>query len=89
MLEHVEKYEKINKNKFGFLKRKFVIDTVISLTESLNSLLEQNETVVSIFSDLAKALNSISQKNFREKITKFAHLRKKLPLTKFTSCTAT
>ena len=89
MLEHVEKYEIINKNQFGFLTRKSLNDTVISLTESMNSLLEENETVISIFSDLAKAFNSISHKNFREKITKFAHLRKKLPLTKFSSCTAT
>ena len=71
MLEHVEKYEIINKNQFGFLKRKSSNDTVISLTESVNSLLEENETVVSIFLDLAKAFNSISHKIFLEKITKY------------------
>ena len=59
MLEHIEKYEIINKNQFGFLKRKSSIDTVISLTESVNSLLEENETVI-IFLDLAKPFNSIS-----------------------------
>ena len=62
MLEHVEKYEIINKNQFGFLKRKSSNDSVISLTESVNSLLEENETVVSIFLYLAKAFNSISHK---------------------------
>ena len=38
MLEHVENHETINKNQFGFLKRKSSNDTVISLTESVNSL---------------------------------------------------
>ena len=71
MLEHVEKYEIINKKQFGFLKRKSSNDTVISLTESVNSLLEENETVVSIFLDLAKVFNSISHKIFLEKTTKY------------------
>ena len=71
MLEHVEKYEIINKKMFGFLKRKSSNDTVISLTESVNSLVEENETVVSIFLDLAKAFNSISHKIFLEKIAKY------------------
>ena len=39
-------YKIINKYQFGLLKRKFLNDTVISLTEPLNSLLEENETVV-------------------------------------------
>ena len=67
MLEHVEKYEIINKKQFGFLKRKSSNDTVISLTESVNSLLEENETVVSIFLDLTKAFNSTSHKNLSRK----------------------
>ena len=41
--------------------------TVISLTESMNSLLEENETVVSIFLDLARVFNSISYKIFLKK----------------------
>ena len=36
----------------------------------MNSLLEENETVVSIFLHFTKAFNSISHKNFLEKITK-------------------
>ena len=75
MLEHVEKYEIINKNQFVFLKRKSSNDTVISLTESVNSLLEENETVVSIFLDLAKAFNSISHRIFLEKIAKMDLVR--------------
>ena len=71
MLEHFENYDIINKNQFGFLKEKFSNDTVISLTESINSLLEENEIVFSIFLDLAKAFNSISHKIFLEKATKY------------------
>ena len=41
------------------------------MTESVNNLLEESETVVSIFLDLAKAFNSISQKIFLEKIAKY------------------
>ena len=37
----------------------------------MNSLLEENETVVSIFLDLAKAFNSISHKIFLDKIAKY------------------
>ena len=59
MLEHFEKYEIINKNQYGFLQKKSLNDTVMSLTESVNSLLEKNVTVVSIILDLAKAFNSI------------------------------
>ena len=57
MLELVEKYAINNKNQFGFLKRKSLNDTVVSLTESVNCLIEENKIVVSIFLDLAKAFN--------------------------------
>ena len=50
--------------------RKYSIDTVISFTELVNSLLDQNENVVSIFLDLAKAFNSISQKSFFKELQK-------------------
>ena len=78
MLEHVEKYEIINKNQFGLLKKKSSNDTVISLTESVISLLEENETVYSVFLDLAKAFNSISHKFFLEKITNMDLVRNQL-----------
>ena len=67
MLEHVEKYEIINKNQFGFVKRKSGNDTVILLTESENTSLEENKTVFSVFLDLAEAFNSISHKIFLKK----------------------
>ena len=66
MLEHVEKYEIIKQNQVGFLKRKSSRVTIISLTEPVNSLLEENEIVDSILLDLAKAFNSSSQ-NFSHK----------------------
>ena len=78
MLEHVEKYEIINKNQFGFLTRKSSNDTVISLTETVNNLLEENETVVSIFLDLAKAFNSISHKIFLKKLQNMGLVRNQL-----------
>ena len=71
MLEHVEKYEIINKYQFEFLKRKSSNDTFISLTELVNSLLDEKETAFSVLLDLAKAFNSISHKVFLEKITKY------------------
>ena len=54
LLQHVENYETINKNQIGFLNRKSSNDTVILVREPVNSLLEENETVVSIFLDLDK-----------------------------------
>ena len=65
MLEHVEEHKIINKNQFGFLKNKSSNDTVISLTVAINQLVEQNETLIGIFLDLAKAFSSISHKNFK------------------------
>ena len=70
MLERVEKYEIINKNHIGFLRIKSSNDTVISLTESVNSLLAENEIVFILFLDVANAFNSKSHKIFLEKITK-------------------
>ena len=78
MLEHVEKHEIINKNQFGFLKRESSNDTVIHLTESVNSFIEENETAVSIFLDLAKTFNSISHKSCLEKIKKKDLLRNQM-----------
>ena len=65
MLEHVEKYEMINKIQFGFLKRKssnvsFIVD------RTSEQFVGKNETVVSIFIDFTKSFNSISQ-NFSHK----------------------
>ena len=37
----------------------------------MNSLLEENETIVIIFLDLVKAFNSISHRIFLEKTTKY------------------
>ena len=48
ILEHVEEHKIINKNQFAFLKNKLSNDTVISSTESINQLVQQIETVISI-----------------------------------------
>ena len=71
MLEHVEEHKIINKDQFGFLKNKSSNGIVISLKESINELVEQNETVIGIFLYLAKAFNSISHEIFLEIIAKY------------------
>ena len=61
----------INKNQFGFQKQKSCLDTIISLTEKINQCVDENEIVVTLFLDLAKALNSISRDVFMNKIKKY------------------
>ena len=57
----------INKNQFGFQKQKSCLDTIISLTEKINQCVDENEIVVTLFLDLAKAFNSISIDVFTNK----------------------
>ena len=59
MLEQVEEH-KIVKNQFGFFKNKSSTDFVFSLTQSINQLVEQNETVIGVFLDLANGFKLIS-----------------------------
>ena len=66
MLEHVEEYEIIIKNQFGFLKRKSSNDTVISLTESVNSLLEEIETAKYGFSTESIAMLELFSSNRKQ-----------------------
>ena len=61
----------INKNQFGFQKQKSCLDTIISLTEKINQCLDENEIVVTLFLDLAKAFNSISIDVFMNKIKSY------------------
>ena len=61
----------INKNQFGFQKQKSCLDTIISLTEKINQCVDENEIVVTLFLDLAKAFNSISIDVFMNKIKKY------------------
>ena len=58
----------LNKNQFGFQKQKSCLDTIISLTEKINQCVDENEIVVTPFSDLAKAFNSISLDVFMNNI---------------------
>ena len=61
----------INKNQFGFQKQKSCLDTIISLTEKINQCVDENEIVVTLFLDLAKAFNSISIDVFMNKIKRY------------------
>ena len=60
----------INKNQFGFQKQKSCLNTMIALTEKMNRYVEEKDIVFTIFSDLAKAFNSISLDIFIQKIEK-------------------
>ena len=61
----------INKNQFGFQKQKSCLDTIISLTEKINQCVDENEIVVTLFLDLAKAFNSISIDVFMNKLKRY------------------
>ena len=61
----------INKNQFGFQKQKSCLDTIISLTENINQCVDENEIVVTLFLDLAKAFNSISIDVFMNEIKRY------------------
>ena len=61
----------INKNQFGFQKQKSCLDTIISLTEKINQCVDENEIVVTLFLDLAKAFNSLSIDVFMNKIKRY------------------
>ena len=65
MLEHVEKCEIINKNIFEFLKRKHSNESYIC--DRISEQFVKKKSIVGIFLDIAKALNSISRKYFLEK----------------------
>ena len=61
----------INKNQFGFQKQKSCLDTIISLTEKINQCVDENEIVVTLFLDLAKAFNSISIDVFMNNVKRY------------------
>ena len=70
MSEHLDLVEKINKNQFCLQKQKSCLNTIIALTEKINHYVEEKDIVLTIFMDLAKALNSISLDIFTQKIEK-------------------
>ena len=71
LLEQLTLNGLINKNQFGFQKQKSCLDTIISLTEKINQCVDENEIVVTLFLDLAKAFNSKSIDVFMNKIKRY------------------
>ena len=70
MSEHLYMNKIVNKNQFGFQKQRSCLNTIIALTEKKNYV-EENDIVLTIFLDLAKAYNSISLDIFIQKIEKY------------------
>ena len=72
MSKHLDMNKVINKNQFGFQKQKSCLNTIIALTVKINHYDEENDIVLTIFLDLAKAFNSISLDIFIQKIEKYS-----------------
>ena len=68
--EHLDKNIIIHKYQFGFQIRTLFLNTKIPLTEKINLYVEENDIILIIFFDLAKAFNSISLDIFFQKIEK-------------------
>ena len=64
MMEFIDKHKIINKEQFGFQKKKSAADAVLELVETVSANLDQRKETVAIFLDLAKAFNSISHNIF-------------------------
>ena len=56
MLEFTDKHKIINKEQFGFQKKKCATDAVLDLVETVLVNLDQSKEIVAIFLDLAKRL---------------------------------
>ena len=64
MMEFIDKHKIINKEQFGFQKKKSATDAVLELVETVSANLEQGKEIVAIILDLAKAVDSISHNFF-------------------------
>ena len=69
--EYLDKNKIIHKNQFGFQIQKLFLNTKIPLTEKIDLYFEENDIILTIFLDLAKAFNSISLDIYFQKIEKF------------------
>ena len=67
MMEFIDKHKTINKEQFGFQKKKSATNSVLELVETISANLDQSKETVAIFLDLAKAFNSISHNIFLKK----------------------
>ena len=63
-MELIGKHKIINKEQFGFQKKKSATDAILELVETVSANLDQSKETVAIFLDLAKAFNSISHNIF-------------------------
>ena len=72
----------INKNQFGFQKKKSAVDAVIVLTEKINEIVDKGELGMTIFLDLAKAFNSISHTILLQKISNYGYSENAIELLK-------
>ena len=68
IMEFIDKHKIINKEQFGFQKKKSATDAVLELVETVSANLDKSKETVAIFLDLAKAFNSISHNIFLKKI---------------------
>ena len=68
MMDFIYKHTIINKEQFGFQKKRSATDAVLELIETVSSNLDQSTDTVAIFQDLAKAFNSISHNIFLRKL---------------------
>ena len=67
LMEFIDKNKIINKEQFGFQKKKSATDAVLELVETVLANLDQSKETVAIFIGLAKAFNSISHNIFLKK----------------------
>ena len=68
MTDFIDKYKIVNKELFGFQKKKSATNSVLQLVETVSSNLYQSKETVVIFLDLVKAFNSISHNIFLKEL---------------------
>ena len=77
MMEFIDKHKFINKEQFGFQKKKSATDAVLELVETVSANLDQSKETFAILLDLAKAFNSISHNFFLKKLKCMVFPRKR------------
>ena len=85
-MKFIDKHKLINKEQFGFQKKKSATDAVLELFETVWANLDQSKETVAIFLYLAKAFNSISHNIFFKKIEMYSFLPEIERITVFISC---
>ena len=67
MMDHINKNNLLNKEKFAFQNKQYATDAVLFFTETVIENHENRKNSAAIFLDLTKAFNSISHKIFKKK----------------------